>query len=75
MLRLIAADRLQQVLKGASFSPLSASEVPDGRDRALANRLVTTALRYHGPIDGLVRALLQRGIPKKSARFQAVLRL
>ena len=74
-LRLIAADRLQQVLKGASFSPLSASEVPDGRDRALANRLVTTALRYHGPIDGLVRALLQRGIPKKSGRFEAVLRL
>jgi 16S rRNA (cytosine967-C5)-methyltransferase len=74
-LRLIAADRLAQVLKGASFSPLSASEVPDGRDRALANRLVTTALRYHGPIGGLLRELLQRGIPKKSGRFEAVLRL
>ena len=74
-LRLIAADRLALVLKGASFSPLSTTEVPDGRDRALANRLVTTALRYHGPISGLVRELLQRGIPKKSGRFEAVLRL
>ena len=35
-LRLTAADRLQQVLKGASFVPLSAAEVVDGRDRALA---------------------------------------
>ncbi len=74
-LRLIAADRLQQVLKGASFSPLSASEVPDGRDRALANRLVTTALRYHGPISALLRELLQRGMPRKSGRFEAMLRL
>ncbi len=74
-LRLIAADRLQQVLKGASFSPLSTSEVPDGRDRAVANRLVTTALRYHGPIGALLRQLLERGIPKKSGRFEAMLRL
>ncbi len=74
-LRLIAADRLAQVLKGASFSPFFASDVADGRDRALANRLVTTALRYHGPISRLVGELLQRGIPKKSGRFEAVLRL
>jgi 16S rRNA (cytosine967-C5)-methyltransferase len=74
-LRVIAADRLQRVLKGASFSALSASEVPDGRDRALANRLVTTALRYHGPINALIGQLLQRGIPKKSGRFEAMLRL
>ena len=74
-LRLIAADRLAQVLKGASFSPLAATELADGRDRALANRLVTTALRYHGPIGALLRELLQRGIPKKSGRFEAVLRL
>jgi 16S rRNA (cytosine967-C5)-methyltransferase len=74
-LRLTAADRLQQVLKGASFSPLAASEVADGRDRALGNRLVTTALRYHGPIGKLIGELLQRGIPKKSGRFEAMLRL
>jgi 16S rRNA (cytosine967-C5)-methyltransferase len=74
-LRLIAAERLAQVLRGASFVPLSASEVADGRDRALGNRLITTALRYHGPISKLVGELLQRGIPKKSGRFEAVLRL
>jgi 16S rRNA (cytosine967-C5)-methyltransferase len=74
-LRLTAADRLKDVLKGASFSPLSASEVSDGRDRALGNRLITTALRYHGPISSLISELLQRGIPKKSGRFEAVLHL
>lgn len=74
-LRLTAADRLQQVLKGASFSPLFASEVADGRDRAVGNRLITTELRYHGPISRMIGQLLQRGIPKKSGRFEAVLRL
>jgi 16S rRNA (cytosine967-C5)-methyltransferase len=74
-LRLIAADRLNDVLKGASFSPLSASDVSDGRDRALGNRLITAALRYHGPIVRLTGELLQRGVPKKSGRFEAVLHL
>jgi len=74
-LRLAAADRLQQVLKGASFSPLSASDVADPRDRAVANRLVTTALRLHGPINLMIEELLDRGLPKKSGRFEAVLRL
>ena len=32
-LRLKAADRLQSVLKGASFSPLSASDIADPRDQ------------------------------------------
>lgn len=74
-LRLTAADRLQSVLKGASFSPLSPSEVADPRDRALGNRLITTALRYHGPISRLIGELLERGLPKKSGRFEAMLRL
>ena len=74
-LRLVAADRLHDVLKGASFAPLQAADLPDGRDRGLANRLVTTALRYHGPIDTLLGDLLQRGMPKKSGRFEAILRL
>jgi 16S rRNA (cytosine967-C5)-methyltransferase len=74
-LRLAAADRLQIVLKGASFSPLSASEIADSRDRALGNRLITTALRYHGPISRLIGDLLERGLPKKSGRFEPVLRL
>lgn len=74
-MRLAAADRLGQVLKGASFSPLTPSEIADPRDRALANRLVTTALRYHGPINHMIAALLARGVPKKSGRFEPVLRL
>jgi len=74
-LRLKAADRLQAVLKGASFTPLSSADIADARDRALANRLVTTALRYHGPIGLLIGRLLERGLPKKSGRFEPMLRL
>ena len=73
--RLKAADRLQVVLGGASFAPLTVAELADPRDRAVANRLVTTALRYHGPIAKLAGALLERGLPKKSGRFEAVLHL
>lgn len=74
-IRLVAADRLGEVLKGASFAPLGAGEVADARDRALGNRLITTALRYHGPISTLMGELLAKGVPKKSGRFEAVLRL
>ncbi len=74
-LRLKAADRLQAVLKGASFSPLTAKDIADPRDRALANRLITTALRYHGPLGLLCGELLDRGLPKKSGRFEGVLML
>jgi len=63
------------VLNGQSFAPFNAGEVADARDRAQANRLVTTALRYHGPINQLIGQLLERGLPKKSGRFEAVLRL
>jgi 16S rRNA (cytosine967-C5)-methyltransferase len=62
-LRLKAAERLDAVLKGASFSPLLPSDIADARDRAVANRLVTTALRYHGPIGRLIGGLLERGLP------------
>jgi 16S rRNA (cytosine967-C5)-methyltransferase len=74
-LRLKAADKLQTVLKGASFSPLSTSDIADARDRALANKLITTALRYRGPLDLLCAQLLERGLPKKSGRFEGVLML
>ncbi|MGV3490848.1 MAG: RsmB/NOP family class I SAM-dependent RNA methyltransferase [Devosia sp.] len=74
-LRLLAAEKLQAVLKGANFAPFSAAELPDGRDRALANRLVTTALRRHGQLDLMVARLLDRGVPKKSGSFEAILRL
>ena len=74
-LRLLAAERLQLVLKGANFAPFSLAEIADGRDRALANRLVTTALRRHGQIDLMLARLLDRGVPKKSGPFEAILRI
>lgn len=63
------------MLAGENFSPLTAGEVPDGRDRALANRLVTTALRRHGQLTEVIAQLLEKGLPKKSGSFEAVLRI
>ena len=74
-LRLAAAQRLKAVLAGDHFAPLSAAELADGRDRALANRLITTALRRHGQIDAMLADLLEKGLPARSGTFEAVLRL
>lgn len=74
-LRLLAAEKLGAVLKGANFAPFSVSEIADGRDRALANRLVTVALRRHGQINLMLARYLDRGVPKKSGPFEAILRL
>mgnify|MGYP001105648570 CR=1 FL=1 len=74
-LRLAAAQRLKAVLGGEHFSPLGPGELADGRDRALANRLVTTALRRHGQIDAMLADLLDKGLPPRSGTFEAVLRL
>lgn len=74
-LRLVAAQRLKSVLAGENFSPLTATELADGRDRALANRLITTALRRQGQVNFIIHALLDKGMPGKSGTFEAVLRL
>ena len=74
-LRLVAAQRLQAVLAGDNFAPLTATELADGRDRALANRLITTALRRQGQLNFIVHTLLDKGMPAKSGSFEAVLRL
>lgn len=74
-LRLQAAEKLGAVLKGANFAPFSVAEIADGRDRALANRLVTVALRRHGQINLMIARYLDRGVPKKSGPFEAILRL
>ncbi len=74
-LRLIAAQRLKSVLGGEHFSPLGSAELADGRDRALANRLITTSLRRHGQIDVMIAELLEKGLPARSGTFEAVLRL
>ncbi|MGV8833870.1 MAG: RsmB/NOP family class I SAM-dependent RNA methyltransferase [Devosia sp.] len=74
-LRLVAALRLKSVLAGENFAPLSATDLADGRDRALANRLITTALRRQGQLNFMIHALLDKGMPGKSGTFEAVLRL
>lgn len=74
-LRLAAAQRLKTVLAGEHFAPLGASDLADGRDRALANRLITTALRRHGQIDVMLADLLEKGLPTRAGSFEAVLRL
>jgi 16S rRNA (cytosine967-C5)-methyltransferase len=74
-LRLVAAQRLKSVLAGENFSALTVAELADGRDRALANRLITTALRRQGQLNFIIHALLDKGMPGKSGSFEAVLRL
>ena len=74
-LRLVAAQRLRAVLNGDNFMPLGAAELADSRDRALANRLITTALRRQGQLNFIIHALLDKGMPGKSGSFEAVLRL
>lgn len=74
-LRLVAAQRLKAVLAGDNFAPLTAADLADGRDRALANRLITTALRRQGQLNFIIHALLDKGMPGKSGSFEAVLRL
>ncbi|MCP8882871.1 MFS transporter [Devosia sp. XJ19-1] len=74
-LRLVAAQRLKAVLAGEHFAPLGAGELADGRDRALANRLITTALRRQGQINAMLGDLLDKGLPAKAGSFEAVLRL
>jgi 16S rRNA (cytosine967-C5)-methyltransferase len=74
-LRQSAAAKLDDTLGGAPFVPLNGSEIADARDRASANRLVTLALRRHGHLDQIIGALMERGLPRKSGRFEATLRL
>jgi len=74
-LRIEAARALNEVLKGAAFEPLDKALFTDGRERALANRMVTTALRRHGHINEIIASLLKRSIPARSGLFEAVLRL
>lgn len=70
-----AAIRLSSVLEGEIFVPFSADELSDPRDRALANKLVTLALRRNGHINEIISVLLERGIPKRSGLFVPILRI
>ncbi len=73
--RKLAAEALQSVLAGRSFQPIDAARLPDQRDRAFANRLVTTALRRHGQLDLIIASLLERGLPKRAGLFEPLLRI
>lgn len=73
--RLEAAYRLKDVLSGAPFIPFGPEKFADPRDRALANRLVTLALRRHGHISLVLDGVLSKGVPGRSGLLEAVLRL
>jgi len=75
-LRIQAARALYPVLRGAAFEPMGKTEFADGRERALANRMVTTALRRHGHLNQIISSsLLKRALPARSGLFEAILRL
>lgn len=74
-LRREAAFHLKGVLEGRPFSPIGAARLSESRDRALANRMVTVALRRHGHISKIIESVLAKGIPSRSGIFEAALRL
>jgi 16S rRNA (cytosine967-C5)-methyltransferase len=74
-LRLEAAFHLRHVLEGKPFAPIGSDRLAEGRDRALANRMVTTALRRHGQIDRVLAETLAKGVPQRAGILEAVLRI
>lgn len=74
-LRLEAAFHLKSVLEGKPFAPIAADRLAEGRDRALANRMVTVALRRHGQIDAVFKQVLAKGVPQRAGILEAVLRI
>lgn len=74
-LRLEAAFHLKSVLEGKPFAPIGVDRLPEGRDRALANRMATTALRRHGQIDAVLGEVLKKGVPQRAGILEAVLRV
>jgi 16S rRNA (cytosine967-C5)-methyltransferase len=63
------------VLEGKPFAPIGSDRLAEGRDRALANRMVTTALRRHGQIDRVLAETLAKGVPQRAGILEAVLRI
>lgn len=62
-------------MAGAPFEPIGADEIDDPRDRALANRLVTTAIRRHGHLSLVLDQMLDKGTPKDAGLFEATVRI
>jgi len=70
-----AAARLEAFLRGVPFEPLTEEEIADPRDRALANKLATTAIRRHGQLSRLVGEMLAKSVPPDAGLFEAALRI
>jgi len=70
-----AAERLAGVIAGTPLEPIVAGEIADPRDRALGNRLVTTAVRRHGQISVVLDEMLKTGLPENAGLFEAALRI
>ncbi len=73
--RQLAIKRLKKVLLGAPFIPFNSKEIADGRDRALANRLITISLRRYGQTNYIISNHLKKGIPKRSGELETILRI
>ena len=74
-LRLEAAFHLKSVLEGKPFAPIAPDRLAESRDRALANRMVTVALRRHGQMDAVFKQVLAKGVPQRAGILEAVLRI
>ncbi|MEP9354441.1 transcription antitermination factor NusB [Xanthobacter sp. KR7-65] len=74
--RALAVDALEAVLRQGAALEEALDSAPSGlepRDRALAFRIVATALRRLGTLRGVLGKLLERGFPKSSPRLESIL--
>ncbi|MFG1399137.1 16S rRNA (cytosine(967)-C(5))-methyltransferase RsmB [Roseixanthobacter pseudopolyaromaticivorans] len=73
--RLVAADALDRVLRGGTAleDALDNAAGLEPRDRALAFRIVATALRRLGTLRAVVGPMLDRGFPKSAPKVETVL--
>lgn len=74
--RALAVEGLEAVLRhGAALEEAleSAPASLDPRDRALAYRIVATALRRLGTLRAVMAKLMERGMPKSAPRLESVL--
>ncbi|MFG1345085.1 RsmB/NOP family class I SAM-dependent RNA methyltransferase [Xanthobacter autotrophicus DSM 431] len=74
--RALAVDALEAVLRHGAALEEAFDGAPQGldpRDRALAYRIVATALRRIGTLRALLGKLMERGVPKSAPRLESVL--
>ncbi|GGF79803.1 MFS transporter [Azorhizobium oxalatiphilum] len=73
--RLLAADALDRILRGnASLEDAFINDQGlEPRDRALAFRIVATALRRLGTIRAVIAGMLDKGAPKSAPKVETVL--